>query len=135
MSGKLVAMLKALPNKSEYVFKSGAFRHFAYNFSRQRRRVAVKLKNPRINRITFKTLRHWKATMEYAKTKDVLYVMEILGHRNIKNTLKYTHPVDFKSDEYVCKVARTLQEACALVEAGFEYVCDMDGAKIFGKRG
>ena len=73
--------------------------------------------------------------MEYAKTKDVLYVMEILGHRNIKNTLKYTHPVDFKSDEYVCKVARTLQEACALVEAGFEYVCDMDGAKIFGKRG
>jgi len=60
--------------------------------------------------------------------------MEILGHWNIKNTLKYTHLVDFKSDGYVCKVARTLQEVCALVEAGFEYVCDMDGAKIFRKR-
>jgi hypothetical protein len=38
------------------------------------------------------------------------------------------------NDEYHVKVAHNLKEACALVEAGFEYVTDMEGAKIFRKR-
>jgi len=37
-------------------------------------------------------------------------------------------------DQYHVKVAKTLKEACELVEAGFEYVTDMDYAKIFRKR-
>ena len=57
-----------------------------------------------------------------------------MGHRNLKNTLIYTHLVNFKSDEYTVRVAETIQEACKLVEAGFEYVTDMDGSKIFRKR-
>jgi len=39
-----------------------------------------------------------------------------------------------QNDEFHVKVARTLDEACELVEAGFEYVTDMDGGKIFRKR-
>jgi len=31
-------------------------------------------------------------------------------------------------------VAKTLQEACNLIEQGFEYVTEMDGVKIFRKR-
>jgi len=139
ISSKLIAMFKTLQSKSEsiYVFKSRPdmlLKHFAHNFRKQRRRVAAKLKNPRINQITFKTLRHFKATMEYAKTKDLIYVMEILGHKDIRNTRKYTHLVKFDSDEYISKVARSVEEACSLVEAGFEYVCDFNGAKIFRKR-
>jgi integrase len=42
-----------------------------------------RLQNPRIARIGFKTLRHFKASMEYHKTKDILYVMCILGHKDI----------------------------------------------------
>ena len=57
-----------------------------------------------------------------------------MGHRNLKNTLIYTHLVNFKSDEYTVRVAENIQEACKLVEAGFEYVIDMDGLKIFRKR-
>ncbi|MBS7281486.1 MAG: hypothetical protein KIH09_16835 [Candidatus Freyarchaeota archaeon] len=72
--------------------------------------------------------------MEYAKTKDILHVMRILGHKNIKNTLVYTHLVSFKNDEYIYRVAWTLEEACQLVEAGFDYVCDVEGAKLFRKR-
>lgn len=72
--------------------------------------------------------------MEYAKTKDILHVMRILGHKNIKNTLVYTHLVNFEADEYVSKAAWTLEEALKLVESGFEYVCDVEGAKIFRKR-
>jgi hypothetical protein len=33
-------------------------------FQLPRRRVAAKLRNPRLLKITFTTLRHWKANME-----------------------------------------------------------------------
>jgi hypothetical protein len=57
-----------------------------------------------------------------------------MGHRNLKNTLVYTHLVNFKSDEYTVRFVETIPEACTLIEAGFEYVTDMDGAKLFRKR-
>jgi len=72
--------------------------------------------------------------MEYHKTKDILHVMRILGHKNIKNTLVYTQLMDFQDDDYVSRVAKTIEEACQLVEAGFEYVCEMDDVKIFRRR-
>ena len=30
-------------------------------------------------------------------------------------------------------IARALEEACKLLEVGFEYVCEMDGKKLFRK--
>ena len=57
-----------------------------------------------------------------------------MGHRNIKNTLVYTHLIQFSSEEFISKVAGTIEEACNLIEAGFEYVTDMDNVKIFRKR-
>jgi len=68
--------------------------------------------------------------MEYHKTKDILHVMQVLGHKNIKNTLVHTH----LDDEYVSKVAWNVEEACKLIEAGFDYVTDIEGAKLFKKR-
>jgi len=38
------------------------------------------------------------------------------------------------NDEFPCQRAKTLEEACKLVEAGFEYITDMDGGKILRKR-
>ncbi len=101
------------------------------------RRTAHKLQNPRTLRITFHTLRHFKGTMEYHKTKDILHVMQILGHKNIKNTPLYVQLAEelFKDQqEYVSKVAKTEAAACSLIEAGFEYICDFDNSKIFRKR-
>ena len=49
--------------------------------------------------------------------------MRILGHKSIKNTLIYTHLIDFGDDEYVSKIAQTVEEAKILVETGFEYIC------------
>jgi len=123
ISNKLIFMLNALPQKSEYTFGSGLLRHLADGFRLQRKRMASKLKNPRIKRISFRTLRHFKATMEYKKTKDILHVKRLLGHKRIENTLAYTHLIDFGDDEYISKSSRTAEEARQLVEAGFEYVC------------
>jgi len=75
--------------------------------------------------------------MEYHRTKDILHVKQTLGHKNIENTLIYVQLAEelFKDQEdYVSRVARNEPDACALVEAGFEFVCDFNGAKIFRKR-
>jgi len=42
--------------------------------------------------------------------------------------------ISFESDEYSSAVAETLDEARKLVEAGFEYVMDVEGNKLFRKR-
>ncbi|MEM3479679.1 MAG: hypothetical protein QW702_00100 [Candidatus Bathyarchaeia archaeon] len=73
--------------------------------------------------------------MEYAKTRDILHVMRLIGHKNIKNTLVYMHLVEgLKDDKYICKVARTPEEIAQLIEAGFEYVCEHEGLKFFRRR-
>jgi ribosome-binding ATPase YchF (GTP1/OBG family) len=72
--------------------------------------------------------------MEYAKTKDILYVMHLLGHKNIKNTLIYTQLVNFESNEYHFATAATIEEAGKLIQAGFEYVCHHNDIMLFRKR-
>jgi len=84
--------------------------------------------------ITFHTFRHWKATMEYHKTKDIPHVKEALGHKSINNTLIYTQLVSFEEDEFTARVDHSEKDACDLVEAGFQFVCDFNGNKIFRKR-
>ena len=134
ISADLIAMLKGLAKTSNRVF-NGSLRHFRRSFRRQRKKIAEKLKNPRIDSINFHTLRHFKATMEYHKTKDILHVKQILGHRNINSTLLYTQLVNFKENDYHVRVASNVKEACELVKSGFQYVTGeyVDGGKIFRK--
>ena len=54
--------------------------------------------------------------MEYHRTKDILYVMQILGPKNIKNTLVYTQLLPFKEDDqFIRKVATNTTEAYKLI--------------------
>jgi hypothetical protein len=64
--------------------------------------------------------------------------MKFLGHRDVKNTLIY---IDLETacfskggDEYHGKTARTETETLQLIEASFEFACDIGDAKIFRKR-
>jgi hypothetical protein len=90
--------------------------------------------------IHFHTLRHWKATMEYHRTKYPLHVMQFLGHKKFDSTLLYVQLEErlFKGDDdnFICKVAHNFGEAIAIIEVGFEYVTGeyADGGKIFRKR-
>jgi hypothetical protein len=43
-------------------------------------------------------------------------------HRNINNTIIYTHLVNFESDEYLHVHAKTLEEEDKLLDAGYEFV-------------
>jgi len=133
ISLQLIAMLNSLPREKDAPFAC-SHRHFDRYFRSQRANVAKKLKNDRIRKITFHTLRHWKATMEYARTKDLLPVQQVLGHRSILSTMIYINLIDFREDSFHTATAKTVEEAAKLVEIGFEYICDYEGIKLFKKR-
>jgi integrase len=140
MSPKLLGMIHNLPKEyGKYTFALPEMKldYFRTSYEKQRNRLATKLNNPRLKKIMFKTLRTWGGTMDYHKTKDPLYVMKRLGHKNLKNTLIYIQLEEalFKDEiDYVSKVAKSEAEACVLIEAGFDFVCDFDGHKLFRKK-
>jgi integrase len=137
VSSQLIGLLSTLNRANEYVFRrnrEARLDSLATYYMRERKKIAKFLNNPKIQSITWKSLRHFKATMEYFRTKDISHVKEILGHVNINNTLVYTHLVNFASEEFICKVAKTVEEASKLIESGFEYVIEVDGVKLFRKR-
>ena len=140
VSPRLLAMVNALPRKGAFIFHATeadpitSLDHFRRVFDRQREKVAERLENPRIMQIHWHTLRHYRACMEYHKTKDLLHVMQILGHRNIMNTMRYTRLIDFPSDEFASKVATSQKEITELLESGFDFVLQEDGLAYFRKR-
>jgi len=58
---------------------------------------------------------------------------KLLTNKSILTTMIYTHLINFEADTYHSAIANTVEEAKKLVEAGFEFVCDMDGHKLFRK--
>jgi integrase len=135
LSPRLVGILGTLPRDSLKVWRDGTLNHFGRLFQKSRKRIAAKLGNPRIQAIHFHTLRHWKGSTEYHKTKDLVYVSRLLGHKNIGNTLKYIQLQVSDDDSFICKAAKSLPEVAELVESGFDYVCKLeDGTQIFRKR-
>ena len=137
LSRKLVNMLNSLPRKNQFLFAKN-YNTLRESYRYLKNKTANKLQNPRLKKITFHTFRHWKGTMEYHKTKDIIHVKKILGHKEIKSTMTYINLESAifltTTDEYSCKVAKNIEEAQNLIESGFEYITEMDGLKLFRKR-
>jgi integrase len=138
MSKKLQNILECRVKTTEHIFTYYLnLNNLRRSFEYERKRLAKKLCNPRLNQIKIHTLRHWKGTTEYSKTKDILHVMQTLGHKNIKNTLLYTQLVQSDCEQkFTCKIARTPEEALVLIEAGYEEHTSFDNGetKLFRKR-
>jgi integrase/transposase-like protein len=133
VSNKLLAMLNTLPKTSEQIFPT-AYSSMYGCFERVRKRAARILQNPRLLKIHFTTFRHWGGTMIAHYTHgNVLTVKRLLGHKRIQNTMKYIHMIHFKDDEFEVATASTIEEAKKIITAGFEYVTEMRGIKLFRK--
>jgi integrase len=137
ISNKLIDMLNRLTRRTEHIFNQDTD-SLRTTFTNQRNETAKKLSNERLKQISFHTFRHFKGTMEYHKTKDIIHVKYVLGHKKIESTMTYinieqaTFLTD--TDEWTCKTAKTLEEAIQLIEAGFQLIDTMEGIKIYKKR-
>jgi integrase len=141
LSGKLLSMLNALPRTNDYVFGESSLNSLKATYCRARKRLAVKLQNPRLKEIHFHTLRHYAATMLYHHTKDLLLVKAFLGHKEVDNTMLYIQLdkqlfQNIADDAFTTRRAYNAEDACKLLDVGFEYVTGEynDGGKIFRKR-
>ncbi len=130
-------MLLALPKTNDYIFGATNLNAHRWGYDRQKTALSIKLQNPRLKQIKFHTMRHFKASKEYAQTRNILHVKELLGHRNISSTLVYTHLVPFDDDAqgYNHATAKDEKEAGELIDQGFQYVCTTpQGVMMFRKR-
>lgn len=71
--------------------------------------------------------------MTFHYTKNLILVQKTLGHKSINNTVKYTHLVHFKDDEFDVATATIVEEAKELAATGFDYFTMMNGIQIFRK--
>jgi len=101
------------------------------------RKAYLKFRDPELLKIRLYDLRHWFGTTEYLKCRDIFHIKYLMGHRHIQSTLVYMHVAQGflnNSEDFVCKVASSLEESIDLIEKGFEYITDFDGKKLFRKR-
>ena len=138
ISTKLTNMIQEHINKHNLTPENKLFKgtanNYGKNFRNMRNTLAEKLHDPSIHNIRLYDFRHYFATTRYDKTKDILYVKQQMGHKRIETTLIYTQLINLNDDEWTCKTAKDLNEVSQLVEAGFEYVTEMDSIKVFRKR-
>ena len=120
-------------NLNDRLFPSGSV--ISNTYERLKASLAKKLNDSELKKIRLYDLRHYYATMLYYRTKDILLVKEKLGHKNINNTLIYTHLVNFSDkEEFYSATAKSVSGAAKLIEQGFDFVTDADGVKLFRKR-
>jgi len=138
VSHTLITMLINLPKQNEKAFGTMTISSSGQGLREARNRVAHKIANARIGKIHYHLIRHWFGTMEYHRTHDIDYVRRRLGHKSVLNTQIYVNMEQAifatTSDEYTVKAATTVEEACKLIEVGFEYVTNVENVKLFRKR-
>ena len=135
------AMLKEYIGKYNFTQTSVIFpptKRLCHVWVHTRNSIAKKLGRPELTKYRVYDLRHFYATMLYAKTKDILLVMTQLGHKSLEHTRIYTHLLPFKEEEYVSKAVAlgtptTLKECIELAESGFTKFTEIDGYQIFRK--
>ena len=141
ISDKLIGMMNNLPHypRTHYqtVFQSDK-NTLRGSFSKLRKQLAARFNNPRLLQISFHTLRHWKGTMEYHATKDILHVKQILGHKSVMSTMIYINleaALFLQTDEnFTCKVAHNEQEETELINAGFQHINNRGELAFYKKR-
>jgi hypothetical protein len=57
---------------------------------------------------------------------NVLIIKRLLRHKNIQNTIKYIHTIEFKEEDYEETVATTPEEIRQLGKAGWQKYDEMN---------
>ena len=92
--------------------------YFGRNYQRARRIVVKRLGNSRLNQISFRTLRHYKGSLEYYKTRDIVHTQQVSGHKSINNTMRYVTLIPKEDDDFIVKIAADKASRVKLLEEG-----------------
>ncbi len=137
VSRELLGRIQTLPKTSSKVFGIRNPNTMITNLRQQRLRLAKKLGNPELLRLTFVSIRHYYGTKLYHRGKTLLEIQRIMGHKRFTSTLQYINydKIIFgDDDEWICKVAETSEDRKNLIEAGFQFVEQVGNQSYYRKR-
>jgi hypothetical protein len=138
-------MFNSLPKVSRFVFhkpyddevkKLEGLEGFRRLFELHRKRIATAHPESDVAKIHFHSLRTWRATMEYLRTRDLEAVMALLGATNPVHARRYVRlaqALSMREDDYVTAKATTPDEVEELAREGFTYVSEIQSVQIFRK--
>jgi integrase len=103
---------------------------------RARDKVAENTNQPELKKIPLKSLRNYSGAQFYLNyDKDAIGTMRHLRHKKLETTMHYLRAIVLDQEpEYVCRTAKTIEEDQQLINAGFQYITERDGIKLYRKR-
>jgi hypothetical protein len=69
--------------------------------------------------------------LAYYTNGNVLIVKKLLGHKRVENTMKYIGMIHFNNDEFEITATTTVEEDKQAMIAGFQYVTERCGVKLW----
>jgi len=119
VSNRLLAMLESLPKKGERVFPI-SYANMLRRFVIMRKRTAEIHQNPRLLAVDLTAFRTWTGTMiAYHTNGNVLTVKKLLGHKQVKNTMKYIGRIEFQSQDFETTSVSTVEDVLKLGSQGW----------------
>jgi hypothetical protein len=89
-------------------------------FVLMRKRTAEIHKNPRLLAVDFTAFRTWAGTMiAYHTNGVVLTVKKLLGHKQVKNTMKYIGKIEFQSQDFETTSVSTVEDILRIGREGW----------------
>lgn len=122
---------KLLPQ--DKLFKISA-ENYAKAYRQMRNKLSKKINDLSIHQIRLYDFRHYFCTKKLYDLNNPFTVMILMGHKKLATTQRYMHMINLESDEYECSGVTTAKAAIKLIEAGFQYVTEIEGIKLFKKR-
>jgi len=92
--------------------------------------------DPTLTTIPMKNLRNYSGAQFYLNyEKDAIGTMRHLRHRKLETTMHYLRAIVLDQEpEYISRTAKTIEEDMELINAGYQYITERDGTKLFRKR-
>jgi site-specific recombinase XerD len=120
-------------NPQEYPFPKSVYISQVWRETRDR--ATEKHCMPELKKVQTRNLRNYSGAQFYYKTKDPIATQRHFRHKKYDTTNHYLRGmITDGEEEFTCKTAKTIAEATALIEAGFQYITEMEGLKLFKKR-
>jgi hypothetical protein len=104
---------------------------------RRARNKATQIHNDStLKTIPMKNLRNYSGAQFYLNyEKDTIGTMRHLRHKKLETTMHYLRAIVLDQEpEYISRTSKTIEEDQQLINAGFQYVTERDGIKLFRKR-
>jgi len=125
-----IKVKKLSPTSRIYNGKSS---NLSANYRHYRNRIAEEYNMPELKQIQLYDFRRFKASKAYHLNGKLLYVKQLLGHKDTRSTERYISLYDEQNITWISVIAETDEEIKKCIEEDCILVCSANGKLFFKK--